>query len=399
MNIDFVTKVEVILNKLINQNKNKCLNLWQLDTDVFNSWERFKEMYLVNKLESTTLEIFKGSKDNYFTMQINGINVCPRKDQKEEWSRGGVRQFLQTASAFSFIYWDGQVEGEHTLSNEFIAYVNNEKHWDDIVIEAIVRGCFSFSSNINNLVSTIMFMLVTKYNIEIFSKLHNKINIKPVMLKKGKEVFDNLDRESIDMYLQKEWLPYSWENLISSINKKMFEELIDVIYFKICEDRDIDYQYIREDVSASLKTFYIKLSSTRSLLRDKIIETRVKDLKRYSDIELKNVPFIDYVDAAHIYEVRQIRDAAKNSIDNIKEVQEYFLSDAENINNGLLLPLSVHRAFDKGLFNFDVKTGKVVYHPEDKEIIKSLEIENSYIKPEVLNDEMRRFLIRRSIAN
>lgn len=398
MNVDFITKIEVILNKLINQNKSKCLNLWELDTPVFDTWERFKELYLANKLESTTLEISKGSKPNRYTMVINGINVCPRKDKKPEWSWAAIRQFLQEASAFSFIYWDGNIVCEHVLSNEFIAYADNEKNWNDIVIEALVRGCFSLSSNINNFVSTITFMLIAKYDIEIFSKLQNKINIKPIMLKKDKKVFDNLDRESIDMYLQKN-LPYSWEKLITSIDRKMFEELVDVIYFKICEDKDIDYQYVREDISAPLRTFYIKLSSTRSLLRDKIIEARVKDLKRYSDIELENVPFIDYVDAAHIYEVQQIKAAAKNNIDDIKEVQEYFLSDAENINNGLLLPLSVHRAFDKGLFNFDVKTGKVVYHPEDKEIIKSLEIENSYIKPEVLNDEMRRFLIRRSIAN
>lgn len=395
MAMNLISKIEVILNKIARQNKNKCLNLWQLDTDVFNSWERFKQKYLANKFESSTLKITKVTGKEYFTMQINGINVCPRKDQQKEWSRGGIRQFLQTASAFSFIYWEGEVEGEHTLSNEFVAYVNNEKNWNDIVIDAMVKGCFSLSSNINNFVSTIMFMLIAEYDKEIFRKFHNKINIKPVKLKKGKEVFDNLDRQSIDMYLQKEWLPASWKNLINSIDKKKFEDLVDRIYFRICEDSNTQYELIKNDLNASLLDFRIKLNSKRSILRKNIIEARVKDLKRYSDIVLENVPFIDFVDAAHIYEINQIRDEAKNNEDILKEIKEYLLKDAVSIHNGLLLPMDVHRAFDNGLINFDINTGKVVYHPEDLEIIKSLKIENSYIKPEVLTDEMRDFLIKR----
>ncbi len=162
-------KIEYIYKTLACNNKEisgkQFVNIWNIDTNVFNTWERFIDIVVSNKIRSNKLMISKviGKKD-YFILEIDGINVNPRKQSsepskfKEDWSKGAVRQFLQEATALGFIHWDSNTfEGTHILDDDFYNLIDGYKTWADIIMNAIIKGCFSHCNYINWFSASILY--------------------------------------------------------------------------------------------------------------------------------------------------------------------------------------------------------------------------------------------------
>ncbi len=403
--MNLTNKIETLFRALAEKssmsNNDKYLRLWNLDTDVYGTWKLFIEK--IRELgENNVLTLVEIPTDNEprYLFKMNGINVTPT-NRGEDWSKGATRQFLQEATALGFLFWDGKTfAGEHLINYALFNVINDDSLWSNIIINAMIKSCFSHSKYINRFGASMLFSMVYDLDKNIFKTFSGQILFGPTVQRNNNlGIFSNNDYSSIVKKYNDINDANTWSNLVNKLKEHIsIEEAINQIYLKYIENSDDNElkSFINQDIK--IIELNRKLDKLRAKLRTKIISARAKDSKTYSDIVLECDPYLDYVDAAHIYEITQIKQA---KIKDIKEINciidEYVLKDAEDINNGLLLPLAVHRAYDKRLFEFDVNTGKVLCNVEDEDEVKSLGILNSQIKANVINDKMRDFLKKRSL--
>lgn len=421
------------INEIFLHFQNIDAKLWNMDTDVFNMWQRFAENlkyyfsnkdFIYNTCEIVQVPHPKDKNNFYYKLLINKIDVTPISRNKDKgWSYSGMRQFLQTASAFGYIMYSGDdnFKKESTLFHipaNIVFLFNDNFNWKELFIKVILHSLNSNISFLKNFGLSLFFTYIWKVDKSIFSLFSKTINFKVIMQKKNKKHFNSCDL--FCNYYAETMYKESYKNLVNLIIDDIsLGEMIDYIHKTIKDNIDdigfelfiLDnrknndlYQIKPLDQIESYKkkfnTYVQKLNTERGKLRTRLISTRTIGEKRYCDLELNDEPFLDHTEAAHIYEVSSIKNELckflKNNPLTCHSVLQSLVEQASDANNGLLLPNTIHKEFDRGTFNFDIN-GKIIYQKENLEKMKALNIENSRIKQRVLNDEMIEFLKKRII--
>lgn len=428
---DLIDKISDIFKKFISIDS----KIWNIDTNVSNTWKRFKENLYKNfefdNFHYKNLQIVAVSHpkpepnktdNSYFLVEIDKKNVTPRTgDNSKGWSKSGVRQFLQVGSAFGIIMYSPDDDFSSGLSFNIsakIATLLTGNGWEHLILSSIKNSLFSHAKHINNFGLSLFFAYIIKENKDILKSIHDKLWFKWCKDKSNKKnhctnkPFDSKDILAIScgekIYSQ------TYKDLVTTLLSAFnFDFVINYLYESVANDSNNNYAIsdfddkkyqdnkLRtcsdlEDYTRKIKHFNQKVDKERAKFRQILLSNReITNKEKYCDIELLEEPFITYLDAAHIFEISsikyEIRHFLKTNLYGLEDVITKITKYASNHNNGLLLPVDVHRAFDRNTFQFDTQ-GNIIYQKENIEEIRNLGIEKSKIKKCVLNHEMISFL-------
>lgn len=404
--------------------------IWNIDTDVFNTWKIFIENlnnnfiyedFIYNKLVIETIPHPNSKKKNesYYFIKINNIDVTPTKKNKEKgWAKSTLRQFLQEGSAFGIIiYSPGDKlinESSFHISSKIANLINNFR-WEFLILSTIKNSIFSQAPHIRNFGLSMFYAYVINKDENILYEMSTVVEFKWARTKAKNKAFHSRNLQAKEngrkIYQQ------TYKGLVKYLNSifnfdfvinDLFETIVGIPIEYNTEDyliseKEFIYEPFTnrekmEDYNKNINSAKRLLDSERGKLRNELILYRAKNKKRYCDIELDDEPFLENTEAAHIFPISEIKQQIIYQLKNDPYIGEEFIAclikQASNKNNGLLLPNSIHKEFDRNTFQFDIK-GNIIFQKENFEKMQSLKIVNSKIKKEVLNDEMIDFLKKR----
>ncbi|MEG2476530.1 MAG: HNH endonuclease [Malacoplasma sp.] len=431
MNRDTIIKTNFIFKKFEEINA----KIWNIDTDIFNMWKRFidllKTKFSFNDFNFNELIIEPiphpdndNKKDNYFFIRINGIDVTPRKHQPEKgWSNSATRQFLQIGSSFGLIIYSPDQKIDNgaifKISPKIASILNDDFDWGYFLLVVIKNSVFSCAKHINNLGHSLFFCYVMRVNPNILKSFENTIQFDWRRNQKKNWPFHSKEFSICEEYA-KTIYEQTYGQLVNFLSEYIFDNVINDLFDEIAtkeeseslfadkinlEDQELKIEFIsmeeNENYLKNIKKYDKLLSNERSKLRQSIIEDRAKNKCKYSDLSLLKETYIDFSEAAHIYDIKSIKKQIRNYLIlkqsdlNDEHVIE-IIKQASNSNNGLLMPRDIHEAYDRDTFQFDI-SGDIIYQKENEEKIISLSLQNCKIRNDVLNSQMIDFLKKRLI--
>lgn len=410
MKEEIIKKIDTILYRFSSIDS----ELWDIDTNIINTWELFRKYLNENFsfdsfcFESSTIERIKIIKNtNYWIFKINNINLTPSKTCHNGWSQGGIRQFLDVGKAFGFFFYDKKQIFKSKIStinnsSQFSKLLGNNFEWSQCILELIIRSLWTNSKEIKDLGFSIFYCLLGIKFDDYFKESNEKIELKKRVKRKVKESSTkDFNKQGLKYWYSNSEYGFgfakevrsSYKGCIEKLQEIDDEEIIDYIYNSIINNSEeclkyyIDKHYYNDTIRV--------IENNRRGFKFILLKNRKQlDNQFYSDLQYQGnylEPYIGYVEAAHIYDVKEIKMAAKNNIDNKNEI----ISFTNNPNNGLLLDSNIHILFDKRIFEFDIN-GKIIYQNENEEILKRVNLINAKIKQSVLTKEMINFLKMRN---
>lgn len=422
-----VNKIEEIFSQYINK---KNAKIWNIGTDIYRTWQRLNNNLLKYNLSNITeiqiLQTINPNKNHkyennptkYGIIYANGKNITPKLGNNH-WSESGIRQFLQVGSAMNIIMYDenSSVFGRFDVAAEFndICKNLNESWWLNKISNLILHSLISNQKHINNLGFSIYFALLCKLVPDVFKGFHENYQMSyKVQRKKTPSSWytksDKCIQQGIRIYSEKN----TYKGLVDVIlnnnnNEKLLLSIIDNIYSIIINDDEKQLFNWNDHTPKELSESERKLSELERQCRNKFRNNVLHNRSIKDDQGIINTDLLDNhgspiqsiketIEAAHIYEVKKIKEDLgfnqKNNSSNDINLQQQFKDDMINPKNGLLLSSNLHKAFDRHVFNFNIY-GEVIYNKENLEKIKLLGIEHAQINPEILNNEMIKFIIKR----
>lgn len=309
---ELIKKINKILKKF-RENESK---IWNIDTDILKTWERFKNNLRKNfefdSFDYKTLKIIpvphkdnKKINENYFVIEINKINITPRTGKVENgWSKSGVRQFLQEGSAFGIIMYspgDNFDDGASFNISPKIARLLEDHGWGDLILASIKNSFFSYANHIKNFGLSLFIAYVINENENILEKMDEKIWFEWVRAKRTrkKTVKSFYSDDNLAIEYGKKIYDNTYKGLVGKMTASFsFEFAINYLYEQICESdvnnsqEDINYYdfnnnnfFDSKDLEYHLhkmKDYSKQLSTKRSKLRQLLLDARTKNNKWYS---------------------------------------------------------------------------------------------------------------------
>lgn len=221
---------------------------------------------------------------------------------------------------------------------------------------------------------------------------NNKTLFIEKLIKNGElKNFDQLENMfneiSLEKLLNNNQKLKTWMNIINSININENvdkEHIFEKEYISNIEEKDIN-----DNLKESFHLFEMNLIDQEKLIiklrsnfRKKLIKYGLE--KNISEF-LGGLNDIFDSEAAHIYDVKDIKNEIKKSNNSISLYKE--ISD---INNGLLLEPSIHKLFDKNKITFNEEGYLISLDSKYKYL------ESKKINKEVFNIERKQYLTRRN---
>jgi hypothetical protein len=413
MSVD-ISKWIILLNKFIEDVNPK---IWNMDTEIFNQQARFRE-------EITKIDNFEWNKshlvikneekssagEDRYSCSINGVSIrfwTSKSKNSVAWST--LRQFLTFSSIFNFINLGiekhqlkriKEILGEgKEFKIEFLKVIeflsmkgtSHYNNWSDFLSARLIN-CYSTKNTWKNgffITYIILLLRKSSYAIEFFHNSKVLKNIFKYKAEQGEVKFiSTSDVDHFNEYMDKV-LKETYQNIVGKVfgSIEQIDSFLKDIFATLL-NKEENYEY------SKMRQSKLEIGNERSKLRGNILkELNLDEKSYYIDIENydKGTPMVISTDACHIYEVKEI----KNKLRDNKDVSDSDKDSLSDVNNGLLLPKDVHKAFDGQVFSFHYQTGKVIIVEQDLEYIKSLGIQEANIRQSRLNDSMRSYLRKR----
>lgn len=325
-------------------------------------------------------------------------------EKKDAASASAIRQLLDISSAFNYISYKKEEnfiyflknKGEsksYELLNDLIG-ISRSQTINIIELKRLFKNCFNSSNRPKkNLLFSLIIMLIFKSSYWNQFKLSNtnwnsiwKANGRGSKKKDNSKKYIIIHTDESEKYL---------EQVYKETYKTILEDIDSNIKIDNALEELIDYLFVLNGINkiSAKKEFDTNISNNRSKLREELTKARKIDSSNpyYSDIIGEGIQqeHIKYLEAAHIWEVKQIR----------KEGKELNTKDLYDPNNGLLISQKLHKALDSDIIQITIN-GDVRYNSADEEQIEkeygnSLKISKAKIRKEVLNDQMKEYIKKR----
>lgn len=404
---------------------------WKMGTDFFMMFDRFYEnikdlniddyLYIIHDISNLTTQ----GKNTTFQLFLNDKNVTPIIKKTKSASNGAMHQYIRSFVAFGIGIIEDKFDNYKQLLNEVarIKLVHNAKFLLEsnnrifLIKKIIVDALFSNVPDMRNIAYSILFECMLSYNYDL-----NNIDDQNRIFS-WKKVIGHLNKKTIkycdllrdfslikkDIYNQGTIATYI--TIVKTINDnyKSFEDFINDIYNLFLENINDDINQTKYDDLINVQVFELniksQINSERSKFKNNIFNSR-KNLNLienksdlYSDIIDINDNFDDLLvkfnegEAAHIFDVFQIKDILLSSLYNndISSVLKYI----SNPNNGLIMRHDYHKSFDRGQWTFDSNGNMIIPYENINYLFNILGLKRIKIRKEILNDEMKEFLIKR----
>lgn len=404
-------------------NKRACY--WKMGTSFFKMFDRLlkniENIDISSPITSTYNPKNKTTQGNNpsYKLVINNINITPCK-VRGYVSDAAIHQYMRVITSFGIGVIDKYYESykDFVENNGQIFLVHNAKRLLEInnriglIKKVIVDAFFSNIQDTRNIAYSIIleFLFAKSFNfnnlnsnnrIFYWNKLIGRTNkkerkyanlitdlelIKKDIYRQGtigtyKEIIDCLikEYETVESFVNEIWFEYQYK---FEGKNKIYDELIKT-------------QIKKENILSLIK-------NERSKFKDNIFENRKqlgfinsKD-ELYSDlVEIDNtnnnlLAKFNEAEAAHIYDVYQIKRDIINNIDNVKLIK--FVS---NPNNGLIMKHEYHKSLDRNQWSFDANGNMIVPIENQDYLFNVLKLKKVKINPSIFNDEMKYFLNKR----
>lgn len=422
------------LQKIFDIYTNSNAKLWILDTDIYNMWDRFADnlqLALVSKNseklpKTISISSVKSNKNNKrYSLLANGTNVTPiRTKGNKVAAKSTIQQYLKVGSALSYINYSDKDKIDDNISyslNPKIVnlFINKEKELDNAFLRSLTNSLTSEDPNVVNIGYSLLVTLMYKTDKHLFYDIKNhKISTR----KSGNDnVIEYSDYDigtipaiEIIRHVAGEKEGPNKEIKGSSSTYKVAAEklldkydlygIVDYMFEKISTNKDIGELEVKtkdrdNEFKKSQKIAEAKIQKARSHLRKNIISARVSNENEpYTDLENSklNEDIPSRLVACHICDVSKIIDEF-NTIYTKSDKDtplEYFIKQASDPNNGILLSPSAHVLFDNQTIWFDSE-GKLCYKMGLIRTVKNAfgeDLDHVRIKPSVLTPEMIEYI-------
>lgn len=400
---------------------------WKMGTDFFTMFDRFYEnikelniddyLYITHNTDNLTTQ----GKNPTFQLFLNDKNVTPITKQTKSASETAMQQYIRSFIAFGIGIIEDKLDNYKQL--ERIKLVHNAKFLLEsnnrifLIKKIIVNALFSNVPDIRNIAYSILIECMFSYkydlnNIDDQNRIFSWRKVIGHLNEKTIKCCDLLrDFSLIEKDIYKQGTIGTYITIVKTINKnyEFFEDFINDIYNLFLENISDDINQKKYDDLINFQIFELniksQITSERSKFKNNIFNSR-KNLNLienksdlYSDIIDINDNFDDLLvrfnegEAAHIFDVFQIKNILLNSLYNndISNVLKYI----SNPNNGLIMRHDYHKSFDRGQWTFDSNGNMIIPYENMNYLFNILGLKRIKIRKEILNDEMKEFLIKR----
>lgn len=382
-----------------------------------------------------------------YTITINDVNVTPLtwKSKKSYAAKGTIRQYVQELLAINFINGSQQkikindherfqilpqlkcclqsTNCEEVLVNNFVDLIRN-------------RGFNKYAANFEKNLSFSLFLCLLLLFDESKSCLSEEQcqYIKSINVNAKLEKINTIDSK-IKFLLDNE---YEYNEICNKIKNnylnndfsKFESQIIDFMVLSLpIANQEPSYQNISstkkdekpaDNPSQASKCTHNELNkiickvkkeidNKRKELKQNIINTRVGNEKKYSDFNNCQCFSLNILYPCHIFQVKDIKSSVENELLNASNENKTKLETiigkhvcySNNPSNGLLMRHDWHASFDKHFFGFNYEDGSIFIKKDLEDHIaeafgmKIEDIKKIKIKDDVLNEEMKNFLIKR----
>lgn len=418
--------------KLFDIYKDSNAHLWILDTDIYNTWDRFAQnlKQIITKNDFTKLpnkiSISHIKDKNKYALLINNINITPTNKKKDNRivAKSTIQQYLKVGSALSCInYSDKDKIGDNT------SYSLNPNIWDlcddtpkklnNAFLRSLTNSLTSKDPFVVNIGYSLFINLIYNTNKKIFFDIKNheistnkpgndavseysnyEINTTPAL-----EIIRHLAGEKEGPNKEIKGCSSTYKNATKNLlNEYDLYKIIDYMYETISTNKDlseieIEPTSLDNQFSKYIKQGEQKIEKARSHLRKNMIKARVNNENEpYSDLENSkpNEDLVSRLVVCHIYDVKEIKKAfsSKCTRTNDDIPLDYYIEQASDHNNGIFLSPSAHILFDNQTIWFDSE-GKLSYKEGLKRTVQNAfgdNLENVRIKPSVLSGKMIEYI-------
>lgn len=419
-----ISKLNKIINLLINDEDLPKSFYWKMGTDIFSMLDRLykniKNIEINNYVyfkENRNVKTVEG-KNKIYNLFLNDIDITPIKN-KLGAALSTATQYRRVICAFGI----GVVqEDEYKNEKDFI--INKGKIWlsydikwllntenkYNLIIKIISNSLFSHIQYVRDLSYSIIisFLIVNQFNFELLDKSNQDIRLFKTRNNTPKLLNLINEKQEILKDINIQGIKGTYKSIINCINKNTnnnINNFIDDIWF------EYNRKYSEEDIEENRKIeinkrhLIDKIKRNRSKFKPNIFKNR-KELglinsenEYYSDIEDKEgskdglLAKWNEAEAAHIFDVAKIKNFLLKNKD-IKKENEY-LEFVSNPNNGIIMRHDYHKSFDRGQWTFDSNGNMVIPHENKEYLFNILKLKYIKITPIVLNEDMKKFLNKR----
>ncbi len=403
---------------------------WKMGTSFFKIFDRLYENIINIDISKPMITIYnldnkttQGNNDSYkFT--IDNINVTPCKVRGYVASTT-IQQYMRSITSFGL----GIVEKKFKNYNDFvlnqgeiklahnIKWLLNKNNRINLIKKVIVDSFFSNIEDTRNIAYSIIIEFLLSQNFDFKTlKLENRIFYWNKMVgkqnqkdKKCADLTNDLNEIKEDIF--KKGTKATYKEIIDCL-KKNYSSISDFIcdiweeYISKSYEDNKTYENINSQIE---KTNIIsQINSERSKFKKCIFDNRKQlgliknqnDL--YTDlVDFKNnltddlVAKFNEAEAAHIYDIYQIKNEALNIGENDNEKKNKLIKLASNPNNGLIMKHEYHKSFDRNQWTFDSNGNMIVPFENQEYLFNILGLKRIKINAKVLTNEMKNLLTKR----